>query len=111
MGIATGDYQNNGLIDIYNTTFSDDYNPLYRNDGDANFTDISYQMASPEPTIPFLGWGTAFFDYDNDGWKDLIVANGHVYPAVDRMPWGTTWAQTAAALSHVGGKQFDLVRQ
>ena len=109
MGIATGDYQNNGLIDIYNTTFSDDYNPLYRNDGDANFTDISYQMGIAEPTIPFLGWGTAFFDYDNDGWKDLIVANGHVYPAVDRMPWGTTWAQRPLLFHNVGGKQFDLV--
>jgi hypothetical protein len=109
MGIATGDYQNNGLIDIYNTTFSDDYNPLYRNDGDANFTDISYQMGIAEPTIPFLGWGTAFFDYDNDGWKDLIVANGHVYPAVDRMPWGTTWAQRPLLFHNVGGKQFDVV--
>ncbi len=109
MGIATGDYRNNGLIDIYNTTFSDDYNPLYRNDGDANFTDISYQMGIAEPTIPFLGWGTAFFDYDNDGWKDLIVANGHVYPAVDRMPWGTTWAQRPLLFHNVDGKQFVLM--
>jgi len=109
MGIATGDYQNNGLIDIYNTTFSDDYNPLYRNDKDANFTDISYQMGIAEPTIPFLGWGTAFFDYDNDGWKDLIIANGHVYPTVDRMSWGTTWAQRPLLFHNVGGKQFDLM--
>ena len=109
MGIATGDYRNNGLIDIYNTTFSDDYNPLYRNDGDANFTDISYQMGIAEPTIPFLGWGTAFFDYDNDGWKDLIVTNGHVYPAVDRMPWGTTWAQRPLLFHNIDGKQFILM--
>ena len=109
MGIATGDYRNNGLIDIYNTTFSDDYNPLYRNDGDANFTDISYQMGIAEPTIPFLGWGTAFFDYDNDGWKDLIVANGHVYPAVDQMPWGTTWAQRPLLFHNVDGKQLVLM--
>ena len=60
MGIAVGDYQNNGLVDVYNTTFSDDYNPLYRNDGDANLTDISYQMGIAEPTIPFLGWGDGF---------------------------------------------------
>ncbi len=109
MGIATGDYRNNGLIDIYNTTFSDDYNPLYRNDGDANFTDISYQIGIAEPTIPFLGWGAAFFDYDNDGWKDLIVANGHVYPAVDQMPWGTTWAQRPLLFHNVDGKQFTLM--
>ncbi|MGA8939357.1 MAG: CRTAC1 family protein [Acidobacteriaceae bacterium] len=109
MGLATGDYRNNGLIDVYNTTFSDDYNPLYRNDGDANFTDISYQMGIAEPTIPFLGWGTAFFDYDNDGWKDLIVANGHVYPAVDRMPWGTSWAQRPLLFHNIGGTKFELI--
>ena len=82
MGIAVGDYRNNGLLDLYNTVFSDDYNPLYRNDGDANFTDVSYQLGIAEATIPFLGWGTGFLDYDNDGWKDIFAANGHVYPEV-----------------------------
>ena len=72
MGIAVGDYRNNGLLDLYNTVFSDDYNPLYRNEGDANFSDISYQAGIAEVTIPFLAWGTGFLDYDNDGWKDLI---------------------------------------
>jgi hypothetical protein len=109
MGIAIGDYQNNGLLDLYNTTFSDDYNPLYRNDGDANFTDISYQLGIAEPTIPFLGWGDAFFDYDNDGWKDIIVSNGHVYPIVDNKPWGTTWAQRPLLFHNIQGKKFELV--
>jgi len=109
MGIGIGDYQNNGLLDLYNTTFSDDYNPLYRNDGNANFTDISYQMGIAEPTIPFLGWGTAFLDYDNDGWKDIIISNGHVYPAVDRMVWGTTWAQRPLLFRNLEGKKFDLI--
>jgi enediyne biosynthesis protein E4 len=109
MGLGTGDYRNNGLIDIYNTVFSDDYNPLYRNDGDANFTDVSYQIGIAEPAIPFLGWGTAFFDYDNDGWKDIIVANGHVYPAVDQMPWGTSWAQRPLLFHNVGGTKFDVM--
>ena len=109
MGVATGDYRNNGLIDIYNTVFSDDYNPLYRNDGDANFTDISYQIGIAEPTIPFLGWGTAFLDYDNDGWKDIIVTNGHVYPAVDQMPWGTSWAQRPLLFHNINGTKFDLM--
>jgi hypothetical protein len=109
MGVATGDYINNGLIDIYNTTFSDDYNPLYRNDGDANFTDVSYQMGIAEPTIPFLGWGTAFFDYDNDGWKDLIVANGHVYQIVDHLPWGTSWSQRPLLFHNLGDSKFELM--
>jgi hypothetical protein len=93
MGIAAGDLMHRGTIDLYNTTFSDDYNPLYRNDGSGNFTDTAYQDGIAEPTIPFLGWGTAFFDYDNDGWLDLFVVNGHVYPQVDAQNWGTTWQQ------------------
>ena len=93
MGIAAGDLTHNGRIDVYNTTFSDDYNPLYRNDGEANFTDIAYQSGIAEPTVPFLGWGTSFFDYDNDGWLDLFVVNGHVYPQVDQQSWGTSFAQ------------------
>jgi hypothetical protein len=109
MGIAIGDYQNNGLLDLFNTTFSDDYKPLYRNDGDANFTDISYQLGIAEPTIPFLGWGTGFLDYDNDGWKDIFSANGHVYPSVDKMPWGTSWAQRPLLFHNIEGKKFELV--
>jgi hypothetical protein len=104
MGIGSGDYAHTGLIDLYDTTFSDDYNPLYRNDGDANFTDISSQMGIAEPTVPFLGWGTSFFDYDNDGWLDLITANGHVYPGVDNENWGTTWKQRPMLFHNLNGK-------
>src|SRR5438309_3344162 len=109
MGIAYGDYRNNGLVDFYNTTFSDDYNPFYRNDGNANFTDISYPMGIAEPTIPFLGWGTAFLDFDNDGWKDIVIANGHVYPSVDGTSWGTTFAQRPLLFRNIEGKKFDLM--
>ena len=70
MGIAAGDFENNGNEDIFDTTFSDDYKVLYRNDGDANLTDVSYQMGIAEISVAFLGWGDAFLDYDNDGWKD-----------------------------------------
>jgi hypothetical protein len=108
MGIAIGDYRNNGLLDLYNTTFSDDYNPLYRNDGDGNFTDVSYQLGIAEPTSPFLGWGDAFLDFDNDGWKDIFVANGHVYPQVDPTAWGTTWKQRPLLFHNIDGKKFDV---
>ncbi len=109
MGIAIGDYRNNGLLDVYNTTFSDDYNPLYRNDGDANFTDVSYQMGIADITVPFLGWGDGFVDYDNDGWKDIFVGNGHVYPQVDQQNWGTSYAQRPLLFHNIGGKKFEAV--
>jgi hypothetical protein len=109
MGIAIGDYRNNGLLDIYNTTFSDDYKPLYRNDGDANFTDISYDAKITELTIPFLGWGTAFLDYDNDGWKDLLEVNGHVYKNADTNNWGTSWAERPLLFHNSSGKSLDPV--
>ena len=104
MGIAAGDLLHKGRIDLYNTTFSDDYNPLYRNDGDGNFTDTSYQEGIAEATIPFLGWGTTFFDYDNDGWLDLFIVNGHVYPGVDAQNWGTSWAERPLLFHSESGK-------
>jgi len=97
------------MVDIFNTTFSDDYKPLYRNEGDANLTDISYQMGIADISVPFLGWGDAFFDYDNDGWKDLIMADGHVYPQVDQQPWGTSWKQRPMLFHNIGGKKFEPV--
>ena len=109
MGIAVGDYRNNGLLDLYNTVFSDDYNPLYRNDGGGNFTDISYRMGIAEVTIPFLGWGTGFLDFDNDGWKDLFVANGHVYPEVDNSGWGTTFAERPLLFHNLKGDKFEVM--
>jgi len=109
MGIAAGDFANNGMVDVFNTTFSDDYKPLYRNEGDANLTDISYQMGIAGISVPFLGWGDAFLDYDNDGWKDLIMSDGHVYPQVDQHPWGTTWAQRPMLFHNLQGKKFEPV--
>jgi enediyne biosynthesis protein E4 len=109
MGIAIGDYLNNGLLDLSTTTFSDDYKPLYRNDGDGNYTDVSYQAGIAEVTIPFLGWGTGFLDFDNDGWKDLFFANGHVYPEVDHTDWGTTFAQRPLLFRNKRNGKFELI--
>ncbi len=109
MGVAVGDYQNNGRLGLFNTTFSDDYDVLYRNDGDANYTDDSYATGVAEVTVPFLGWATEFIDYDNDGWKDLFVANGHVYPMVDQNNWGSTYAERPLLFHNQQGKKFDLV--
>ncbi len=109
MGIAIGDYENNGRLDLFNTTFSDDYDVLYRNDGGGNFTDVSHQAGLAEATVPFLGWGDGFLDYDNDGWRDLFVANGHVYPAVDKNNWGTTYAERPLLFQNLKNNKFELV--
>jgi hypothetical protein len=109
MGIAVGDYQNNGQLAVFDTTFSDDYKPFYRNEGDGNLTDISYQLGIAEISVPFLGFGDAFIDYDNDGWKDLLMADGHVYPEADKFNWGTSWKQRPILFRNIEGKRFEAV--
>ena len=109
MGIAVGDFNRDGKIDFYVTSFSDDYNTLYINDGDGNFTDKTLSAGLSDPTIPFLGWGTVALDFDNDGLTDLFVANGHVYPAVDQQDWGTTWLQRPQLFRNLDGKKFAEV--
>ena len=80
MGVTAGDYDHDGKLDIFITNFADEYNTLYHNDGKNSFTDLSYAAKVAAVSLPHVGWGTKFFDYDNDGWVDLFVANGHVYP-------------------------------
>lgn len=80
MGVTGGDYDHDGRIDIFITNFADEYNTLYHNDAPNSFTDVSYAAKVAAVSLPHVGWGTKFFDYDNDGWVDLLVANGHVYP-------------------------------
>ena len=109
MGIGVGDYNHDGKLDFHITNFSDDYNTLYRNDGDASFSDVSFGAGLAQVTIPFLGWGTGFLDYDNDGWLDIFVANGHVYPAVDKQDWGTTYAQRPLLFRNLNGGKFQEV--
>ena len=110
MGLAAGDYENNGHLSIVSTTFSDDYNVLFQNDGTGFFTDVSYQAGIAVSSIPFVGFGDGFLDYDNDGWKDLLIINGHVYPEVDRHPdWGTSYAQRPLLYHNVKNGKFELV--
>src|SRR2546423_2541905 len=80
MGVTLGDYKHDGRLDLFITNFDDDYNTLYHNDGKGSFTDVSYAAKVAAVKLPFIGWGAWFFDYDNDGWVDLLVVNGHVYP-------------------------------
>jgi enediyne biosynthesis protein E4 len=80
MGVTVGDYDHDGRFDLFVTNFADEYNTLYHSDGRASFTDVSYAAKLAAASLPYVGWGTKFFDFDNDGWVDLFVANGHVYP-------------------------------
>ena len=109
MGLAVGDYNNDGRVDFHVTNFSDDSNVLYHNDGEGNFTDVTFQAGLGEPTIPFLGWGTSFIDYDNDAWLDLFVVNGHVYPVVDSHQWGTSFAEQPLLFRNLGTGKFERV--
>jgi hypothetical protein len=109
MGIAVGDYLNNGRLDILNMTFSDDYKVLYRNNGNLDFTDVSHDAGIAATTIPFLSWGDGFIDYDNDGWKDIFIASGHVYPQADQHDWGTSVAERPLLFRNFGNGRFGLV--
>jgi len=109
MGIALGDFNRDGKLDLFITTFSDDYKTLYRNDGDGNFTDVSFRAGLGNSTIPFLAWGAGFLDFDNDGLLDIFIANGHVYPIADRTEWGTTWAERPQLFRNLNGAKFEEV--
>jgi len=93
MGLAVGDYLHNGRPSLFVTNFSDEYGNLFRNDGAWNFSDVSYKSGVALPSLPYVKWGTTFFDADNDGWLDLIVVGGHVYPQVDSLPSGARYQE------------------
>jgi hypothetical protein len=110
MGLAVGDYQNNGNLSVVSTTFSDDFPILFQNNGKGTFTDVSYQAGIAESSIPFVKFGDGFLDYDNDGWKDLLIVNGHVYPQVDQHPeWGQSYAQRPLLYHNLGNHKFEPV--
>ena len=109
MGIGVGDWQNTGWVGMVDTDFSDDWKVVYRNEGDANFSDVSYKVGVADITIPFVGWGAGLFDFDNDGWKDMFLVNGHVYPNVDTQDWGTTFAERPLFFRNIKGQKFDYV--
>jgi hypothetical protein len=93
MGVAVGDYNHSGHPSLYVTNFEDENDDLYRNEGDWNFSEVSYPSGLGAASLPWVKWGTAFVDLDNDGWLDLITANGHVYPQTDKMSSGSGYRQ------------------
>ena len=109
MGTDAGDFDGDGDMDIVVTNFSHDWNTLYRNDGDLRFSDATFQAGFTDSYL-YLGWATKFFDFDNDGWLDTFVANGHIYPEVDSAPsLNTTYRQLNLLYRNKGNGSFENV--
>jgi len=109
MGVAVGDYSNNGRLDFAISDFSDEAKLLFHNEGDGSFTEVSMRSAIGKTSVPFLGWGIGFLDFDNDGWLDLMFINGHIYPAADRLDWGTSYAQRPLLFRNTGDGKFQEI--
>jgi len=109
MGVTIADYDADGLQDIFVTNFESEQNTLYRNLGSKGFLDISAAAGVALPAKPFVGWGTAFVDFDNDGWLDLLIVNGHVYPQMELVKNETVQGFRQAMLLHrnLGNGKFE----
>ena len=109
MGVDFGDYDRDGLLDIYITHFSDDYNTLFRNLGQGRFRDMTRGAGLTFSSWPMVGWGTGFADLDHDGWEDIFAANGHVFPQVDGYKIGTSFHQRSQVFRNLGDGKFQEV--
>ena len=109
MGVELEDLDNDGLLDLMITNFSDDYNTLYRNRGDGYFQDDSHQAGLVADSWRDLSWGVGFFDFNNDGLKDIFVANGHIYPQVDGSALNLSYRQANKLYLNSGTRRFTNV--
>jgi len=105
MGSTAADYDGDGKLDLFKTNFSDDTSTLYRNNGDGTYTDMTF-AAGLGINTDALGWGAMFADVDNDGWPDLLVANGHVYPEVDSAKLGSSYREPRFLYNNLGNGKF-----
>jgi hypothetical protein len=106
MGVAVCDFNHTGRFSIHVTNFEDQSNSLYRNDGGMNFTDAGDAAGIGQTTVPYMGWGTGCVDFNNDGWPDLFVVNGHVYPQVDSLQAGSKYSQRKLVFQNQGDGTF-----
>jgi len=111
MGIALGDYLHTGRPSIAISHFSEEYMALYRNDGKMNFTDVSFTSRVAPATTRYVGWGNTFLDFDNDGWLDLFLVDGHVYPQVDQIASGPKYREPALLFLNERTGTFQNVTQ
>jgi len=105
MGSTVADYDGDGNLDIFKTNFSDDTSTLYHNNGDGTFSDATFPAGLGLHT-QYLGWGTMFFDFDNDSWPDLLLVNGHVYPEVDKYKLGSNYEEPRILYHNNGNGTF-----
>ncbi len=105
MGSTIADFNGDGRLDIFRTNFSDDTSTLYRNNGNGTFDDVTFAAGLGLHT-QYLGWGTMFFDFDNDGWPDLLLVNGHVYPEVDKQHLGSNFQEPKILYHNNGNGTF-----
>lgn len=105
MGTDFGDYDNDGKFDLIVTNFARDTNTVYRNEGQGFFSDATTR-AGQRDSYPYMGWGVGFVDFDNDGWKDLYVVNGHLYPQIDSIKTEVGYRQRDLLYRNLGGGRF-----
>jgi hypothetical protein len=109
MGIDAADYDGDGWPDIVKTNFSDDSNNLYHNDRNGEFTDQAGAAGIGSISIPYLGFGAKFLDFDNDGWPDLFIANGHVDPQVEGQSFGVGYAERPFLFRNLKNGKFEEI--
>ena len=110
MGVAAGDFDQDGLLDIFKTNFSNDLPNLYRNLGERFFEEVTI-AAGLGVNSQFLGWGCGLFDADNDGWLDILYVNGHVYPEIDRLKGSVAYRQSKVLYQNLGDSTFRDVSE
>jgi hypothetical protein len=108
MGVTAADYDGDGLLDIFRSNFSDERETLYHNRGQGEFDDVTAAAGLAHNTR-YVGWGCGFFDFDNDGWKDLLLVNGHVFPEVDRLNTAVRYKNPMILYHNNGKGSFDDV--
>ena len=106
MGIAIGDYDCDGWLDIFKTNFADDTCNLYHNNGDGTFTDAAFE-SGVGIINQYVAWGCGFLDYDNDGWPDILQINGHVYPEIDTQDTGQKFKNPRLMYQNMGNGHFQ----
>jgi len=106
MCISLGDYDNDGWLDLYISDFQGSSDHLWHNDGKGNFDEVTDEAGITGPTHDVLSFGGGFFDYDNDGWLDLFIANGHVYPEIEQASPGTHYKQINSLFHNQGNGKF-----